>query len=72
MESAKAPDKCRQQHVGQGEEQLEERLVFLGRLHLPEHVDGGDQQGVVGQRREKLRRHDHVETEGHRWETEAR
>jgi hypothetical protein len=68
----KSPDKSRQQHIGQGEEQLEERFVFLGGLHLPEYIDGGDQQGIVGQRREELRRHDHVETEGHRREMEAR
>jgi hypothetical protein len=48
-------DKRGQRHVGNREEELQERLVFLRRLHLPQHVDGGNQQGIVGERRRTAR-----------------
>ena len=51
--------------VGNGEEGLEERFVFRRRLHLTQRGDGGNQQGVVGQRGKKLRGHDDVEAERH-------
>jgi len=61
----KGPHKGRQQHVGNGEKELEQRVVGVRRLHFPEGVDGGDEQGIVGERGEKLRRHDDVKAKLH-------
>ena len=52
-------------HVGNGEEELEQRRHPLRRRHLDQHRDRRDQQRVVGERREELRRHDDVEAERH-------
>ena len=54
-------DEGRQEHVGDGEEELEQGFVLGRGLNLPQGGDGGDEQRVVGQRGEELRRHDDVE-----------
>ena len=41
-------------------------VIQCRRLHLHEQRDRGDEQRIVGERREELRRHDDVETERHR------
>jgi hypothetical protein len=61
----KGADEGGQGNVGHGEEELEQGLIARRRLHLAQGVDGGDQEGVVGQRGKELRRHDDEETEGH-------
>ena len=58
-------DEGGEQDVGNGKEDLQQRLVLGRRLHLAQGGDGGNQQGVVGERRKKLRRHDDVKAERH-------
>lgn len=62
----KGADEGRQQNIREREEELEQRLEFGRCRHVPEHGDRDDQQGVVGQRGEELRRHDDVEAVRHR------
>ena len=61
-------DEGREHHVGDREEELQQRRHPLRRLHLQEQRDRGDEQRIVRERREKLRRHDDVKTEGHQQE----
>jgi hypothetical protein len=65
IESAKGADEGRQRDIGNREESLEQRFIFAGRVHFAQDRDGNDEQGIVGQRRKKLRRHDDVEAERH-------
>ena len=58
-------DEGREPHVGNGEEELEQRHHPLRCRHLDQHRDRCHQQRVLGERREELRRHDDVETERH-------
>ena len=60
------PDEGRERDVGHGEESFQQGLVFGRRLHVAQDGDRRDQQGVVGQRGEKLRRHDDVKPAIHR------
>src|SRR5690606_30551927 len=50
-----------QHHVGDGEEELEQRRHPRRRVHLEEERDRGDEQRVVRERRKELRRNDRVE-----------
>src|SRR5690606_24688630 len=50
-----------QHHVGDGEEELEQRRHPRRRMHLEEERDRGDEQRVVRERRKELRRNDRVE-----------
>ena len=54
-----------EQHVTHDEEELQQRSHPLRRADRSEQRDGGDEQGIVGERREKLRRHDGVKTTIH-------
>jgi len=61
----KGPDECRERHVGHGEEEFQQRNHPRRAVELEQLGDRGDQQGVVGEGAEKLRRHDRVETPLH-------
>ena len=54
-------DQRRQDHVEQREHRRQRRDVPRGRAAGPQQLDGGDEQCVVRQRAEELRRHDRVE-----------
>jgi hypothetical protein len=58
-------DVGREQHVGHDEEELEVRREPGRRVGLHQQRDRRDQQGIVGERREELRRHDDVEAGAH-------
>ena len=55
-------DQRREQHVRQDEALLQRRRHPTGLVQVAEQGDRGDQQRVVGERTEELRRHDRVET----------
>ena len=60
-------DEGRQHHVEQREHRRQRRAsARLGGARRAQQFDGGDQQRVVSQRAEELRRHDGVETFFHR------
>src|SRR5574343_1161230 len=61
----KGADEGGENDVGNGEEGFEQWLVFGWCVHLAQGGDGGDQEGIVGQRGKKLRGHDDVEAERH-------
>jgi hypothetical protein len=65
-------DKGRQGDVGDGEEGFQQRFVLCRRAHVAQDGDGSNQQGVVGQRGKKLRRHDDVKTLVHSVATRGR
>ena len=62
----KCTDKRSQGNVGDSEEGLQQRLISGWRMHFTQSGNGNDEQGVVGKRGKKLRRHDDVKAEGHR------
>ncbi len=55
----------RQQHVEQREHRRQRRNLPGRRVRGPQQLDGADQQCVVSQRAEELRRHDGVEASFH-------
>ena len=59
-------DQRGEQHVGQDEALLQARRHPAGLVEVAEQGDRGDQQRVVGERAEELRRHDRVEAGLHR------
>ena len=59
-------DQGREQDVRQDEALLQARRHPAGLVEIAQQGDRGDQQGVVGERAEKLRRHDRVEAGLHR------
>ena len=61
----KRPDKRGQHHVKQGKHGHQSRLLPLVRPRTAQKCDRGNEQGIVGQRAEKLRRHDGIETALH-------
>jgi hypothetical protein len=54
-------DPRREHHVGDDEEELEVRREPGRAVGLHQQRDGRDEQCIVGERREELRRHDDVE-----------
>ena len=58
-------DEGGEHHVGNGEKELEQRRHPGGAGELCEQADGRDQQCIVGERAEELRRHDGVEAALH-------
>ena len=62
----KGADEGGEGDIRDGEEGLEQGLVGRRRIHFAQRGNGDDEERVVGQGREKLRRHDDVEAERHR------
>jgi len=60
-----SPDERGERHVGHGEEEFQAAAPSTPAVELKQLSDRGDQQGVVGERAEKLRRHDRVKTPLH-------
>ena len=55
----------RETHVAHHEEELQKRRHPVRSLQIGQKRDGGDEKRIVGERRQKLRRHDRVETSIH-------
>ena len=55
----------RKTHVAHHEEELQKRRHPVRSLQVGQERDGGDKERIVGKRRQKLRRHDRVETSIH-------
>ena len=55
----------RQTNVADNKEELQKRSHPIGRIHLRQERNGGNQQGIVGQAREKLSAHNGIKTAIH-------
>ena len=66
IESANAPTNAASATYEMVKKNLSSGTIHAGPLQLGEQLDRGDEQRVVGERREELRRHDGVETALHR------
>ncbi len=58
-------DEGREHDVGEYEKDLQHRRLPARRVHVLEQGNGGEQQSVIGECGEKLRRQDRVEAAGH-------